>query len=305
MRGVAVMIKILILYLLLLASLLNAGTAIDCLAEGTGVRALGLGGAFSAMPGSPAAPAYNPGALGEVKNTEAMSSSFQYFDSDVSRFALDVAYPMAGSVWAFNFIQEGVTDIPLTRDDGNNQPEAYGSFNSQSRCLNVSLAQELVPHKSYWGASLKYFTAELYQETASGWGLDVGIWQQLTPSVNVALSAKNILPVQLAWSTGHTDEIPLTVIAGIAYQASLWDRSIWLSADLDLLVKNQPARFSYGLEVWFWQQNEIHIALRLGRNRQESITAGLGFNYRKFILDVAFQNHSLGSSNQIALGYRF
>ncbi|MFC1478694.1 hypothetical protein ACFL57_04470 [Candidatus Margulisiibacteriota bacterium] len=300
------MFKTIVMFIILILfyACAYAGTAVDLLAESISVRALGMGGAFTAIADSAAAPASNTAGLAQLNSAEVMSTSFSGFDGDVSRISLDIAYPAWDGVSGFNFIQEGIADIPYTRDNGSSQPEQYGSFNSSYRCYNISYAREIVPAQTYAGGNIKYYSAELATGNASGFGIDAGIIHRLNPSLTLALSVKNILPVSLGWSTGHTDEIPLKVIAGAGYSLLLLGRDLLLGADMELLVNNRPAALSYGAEYCVWQQKNTNVSVRLGKNSLEQLTAGLGLVYNRFNLDYAYRNHDLGASSQIAIGYR-
>ncbi|MFH1428174.1 MAG: hypothetical protein ABIH39_00345 [Candidatus Margulisiibacteriota bacterium] len=294
---------ILLLFILLFYSCAFAGTAVDLLAESISVRALGMGGAFTAIADSAAAPASNTAGLAKLRGAEIISTSFSGFDGDVSRISFDAAYPIWGGVSGFNIIQEGVSDIPYTRDI-NGQPDQYGSFNSSYRCYNFSYARELISDQTYAGCNIKYYSAELATGNASGFGIDAGIIHRLNQSLALALSVKNIIPVSLSWSTGHTDEIPLKVIAGAGYSLQVLGRALLIGADMELLVNNRSSAISYGAEYCVWQQESINVSVRLGKNRLEQLTAGLGLVYNRFTLDYAYWNHDLGVSSQIAFGYR-
>jgi hypothetical protein len=287
---------------MLLTSLAHAGVGIDTLDEGTGVRAAGMGGAMVAVDGDISAPAFNPAGLASCKRPQAMSSSTQLFGGDLSRFALDGVYPIWDGVAGLNFIQEGVNDILLTSADSSNQPVINGSFTASYRCLNFAYAKQL-DNKTYVGGNFKYLSAELNNASASGFGLDLGVWRKLEQGYTVGAVAKNILPVSLGWSTGAKDEIPLKIVIGFSYVAKLWDRNILLVADSELIVKNRPAKQSFGLEYTVSKDKNMSAVVRLGYNKASNITAGLGLSYQDFRLDYAYQDHSLGSSSQIALGY--
>jgi len=297
---------------------LKAGTGVDLLSGGTGVRAFALGGAYTALADSAAGAAYNPAGLGQIKHSEIMSSSFSMFDGDLSKLSFDFVFPIDFGVIGLNFLQEAINDIPLVKDN-NNQPEIYGSFDNTSRCFNLSFAKAIYWDITYFGINLKYFTESLSGATATGWGVDLGFIQYLPNNIKISLVARNILPVNLSWNTGHTDTIPLNIVTGVSYWQLLFGRVLLVSLDMDLVRSQKPTYVKYGLEYYVWGfpkkgsykdiKSQIKrnpgLILRMGKNEFEELTFGIGFVYQEFKLDYAFQDHDLGNSSQIAIGYSF
>ena len=261
-----------------------------------------MGGAFTALVESSEAPAYNTAGLALLNKSEIRSSSFQFFGGDVTRFAIDASRPAWDGVIGFNYIQEGVSDIPYTRDNGQSQPETYGSFNYAQRLFNFAFAKEIVPGQTYAGINVKYLTAELATSNASGFGIDAGVLYRISKELNTGLSIKNIFPTNLSWNGGSADEVPLKVIAGLGYETLIFDKKVLIGVDLDLINKNRSSKLAYGSEITLWQRDQSVIALRVGKNSIEKLTMGIGLTYKNYILDIAILDHDLGSSTLVSLG---
>jgi hypothetical protein len=290
---------------ILISVLLHAGTAIDLLEDSVGVRNLAMGGVGVACSEGSGASAYNPAGLALNEKTWITSETSSFFSGELNRFSLNASRALWNGVGGFNFVQEAVNGIPLVRDDGTNQPQQYGSFNNSTRVFNFAYAMELQPETTWIGGNLKFYTAELSTANASGFGADVGLIHSVYDNLQLGLMIRNLLPIQMKWSTSHTDEIPLKVTGGLVSNFSVFSKPLQIAVDIDLLSQNRGSALRAGLEYGLWESKDGQLLLRIGRNSLEQLTFGLGVLYKGFQCDYAYQNHDYGASSSFGLGLQF
>ena len=108
----------------------TGGDAYPFLKMGVGAKARGMGGAFVSLADDATAPYWNPAGLGLAENQEKRQVAFMgaFFGSDKfdrSHSFFSALYPKPplpfigkSGTWALSLIHMGVSDIPLTADDG-------------------------------------------------------------------------------------------------------------------------------------------------------------------------------------------
>jgi hypothetical protein len=165
------------------------------------------------------------------------------------------------------------------------------------------------PTANSWGATIKYLRQDTpYEESGSGYGLDVGFLQK-NHRLSWGVCARDILS-SLSWSTGDNDIVPVNITAGLSYAT---DPQILLALDMDLTFEDVPRAVRAGAE-WSLTNN---LAIRGGLSKifQEdssiAFSGGLGFNSEVAANSVISGNYAFVSSNELggthyfSLGYSF
>lgn len=268
-------------------------------------RAYGMGGAMTALAFSAGSSAYNVAGLGFAKRARLDIMSSSAFDGDLNTVAFNFVYPFNDLLLGFDYLNQSVSDILITGQDLNQQPIIFGTKESSTSVFNFALAKEIIEEQTVIGLNLKYISYDLISVNASALGIDFGVIQKLGYGIKAGLAFKNLFNTNINWSNNNSDYIPFKLVGGLAYETEIFDRALFLSLDADLLVENIDPLYAIGLEYFLWQDSDFGFSLRLGQNRLENITLGLGFYYQSFLLDYAYANHELGSTNQISLGYQF
>ncbi len=307
------------------ALLLAAGTAQaqtevakyagEFMATGFGSRALGMGGAHSAMASDVTAAYWNPAGLMRMDYPEIGLMHEQRFGGLLSFNYGGVAWPFGSrSTVALSVTRLGVDDIPDTRGalidlNGNGQLDegerldpskvtmfstadwvAYGTFAFRS-------SKELT-----LGVNLKFIHRAHHIESATGVGFDIGAQYRATDDLFFGATVQDVTTTLMAWSTGRNELVSPTLKLGAAYQLALLGGTVTPAVDFDVMFENRRFASTFnvgavsvnpraGLEYRF---KDI-FALRGGYSDTQDLTFGAGIHLPKLYLDYAFGQNDLFS----------
>ena len=303
----------------------------EFMAIGVGGRALGLGGAYTALAGDATAGYWNPAALTRIQYPEIMIMHDERFGSLVNYDYASVAIPYGPDAsLAFSILRLGIDGIPDTRNawvdvngngifDDNNRPDydKITYFNASDWALYFTYAKQSSEDFSY-GGNVKLVRRDLANESAMGIGFDIGLLYSPMPDLYVGLNAQDITTTLVAWSTGRNELISPTLKIGGAYFIDLFGGKLAPALDFDVRFEHRRfASIAYiyipgigaasidphiGLEYDF-----KHIfAVRLGYNDVKQITFGAGVHLRKLDIDYSFARfgsdvNDLGDTHRISL----
>jgi hypothetical protein len=294
---------------------------------GVGGRALGMGGAFVALANDVTAGYWNPAGLSLINYPQFTLMHDEQFGSLVNYDYGAVAIPFgANTSLGFSVIRLGVDDIPDTRNAGvdennnpTNDPARWARidaarvtyFNAADWALYFTYSKRQSDDFSY-GANVKIIRRELGEASATGLGLDIGVWY--TPIENVQLGAnlQDVTTTFLAWSTGRNELISPTMKVGSAYFIEAFGGRFAPAIDFDIRFENRkyasmahvgPVSFDLhtGLEYKF----KDLVALRLGYSDVKQLTMGAGIKLPKLNIDYSFAKfdatNQLGNTHRVSL----
>jgi hypothetical protein len=225
-------------------------------------------------------------------------------------------------------IRLGVDDIPNTENAGYNvitgdplsnindpnfriDPNKVTYFNAADWAFYFTYSKKESEDFSY-GANVKIIRRELGDASATGLGLDVGLWY--TPFENVQLGAnlQDVTTTFLAWSTGRNELISPTMKVGSAYFIEAFGGRFAPAIDCDVRFENRKYAsmahlgpvsldFHSGLEYQFKSLG----ALRVGYSDVKQLTMGAGIRLPKLSIDYSFAKfdatNQLGNTHRISL----
>jgi hypothetical protein len=294
---------------------------------GVGGRALGMGGAFVALANDVTAGYWNPAGLAQINYPQFTLMHDEQFGSLVNYDYGAVAIPFGSNTsLGFSVIRLGVDDIADTRNagvdiNGNltydpNQfsrvdPSKVTYFNAADWAFYFSYAKKQSDDFTY-GANVKIIRRELGDASATGIGLDVGVWY--TPFDNVQLGAnlQDVTTTFLAWNTGRNELISPTMKIGSAYFIEAFGGRFAPAIDFDVRFEGRkysslahlgPVSFDLhsGLEFQF----KSLVALRVGYSDVKQLTMGAGMRLPKLNIDYSFAKfdatNQLGNTHRISL----
>ncbi|HXS99196.1 MAG TPA: PorV/PorQ family protein [Elusimicrobiota bacterium] len=275
----------------------------DFLTVGVGARALGMGGAFTAVDSGADANAvnWNPAALALVAQ-RGVTASYNSLFVDENQGFLGYAAPVkSGGAWAAGVDYLVVSNIPQRAGD-TETPDS--TFNNGNYAATLSYARKFSDDLSL-GSSLKYVRVDLDSLKENAMALDFGAlaktpFDGLTAGASVRNFGTNIGP----------DPLPLTLAGGLAYKA--FDSKLTLSTDADWLATERAAYWSLGGEFWISANLAARAGYQFGHSVDElrgslvGMSIGLGLKVGRFSMDYAFLPYGdLGDTHRITLGLRF
>lgn len=302
----------------------------EFMAIGVGGRALGMGGAYSALANDATAAYWNPAALARIDYPDIVAMHDERFGGLVNYDFGSVALPYGEKATvALSVLRLGVDGIPDTRNawvdvngnglfDDDNRPDydAISHFNAADWAIYLSYAMS--GETLAYGANVKIIRRDLAEHGATGIGFDIGVLYSPLPDLYLALNAQDITTTVIAWSTGRTEVITPTLKFGSAYFIELWGGRLAPTFDMDVRFEHRRfASVAYvkipylgaasldphlGLEFDF----KNTVALRVGYNDIRQITFGAGVHLRKLDVDYSFARfgsagNDLGDTHRISL----
>lgn len=292
-------------------------TSAQVLKFNVGPRAIGMGGAFTAIADDISAIHWNPSGTANINTNEAFfnhTSLYSDINHDYAAFATNLAN--LGTVGAFVSVLS--TDDMKVRTIEN--PEGTGElFNYSTIVMGVNYSKFLTTNFAI-GFNIKYISESLWHMNATGFAIDIGTLYKI-PVLNelrIASSISNFgTKMQLAgrdatviWESGAGNEnIINSNIELEKFDLPLIFR-FGISADV---VKSESTRFTLGVDAIHPNDNSEYINsglefawneivfLRAGYNSlfevdsEKGLTFGFGLNYRIFELvrakiDYAYQD---------------
>jgi len=292
----------------LLASVSGVGGG-EFLEKGVGARALGMGMAYVAVCDDANALYWNPAGLGLLEGRQITSMTTKQFEVDYTNIVY--AQPFMGGGIGISFLRADVGGMEVYGDDPT-QPSS-GTFKYTADAFTISCGRE-IREKVMVGVSLKYIHQKLYDTSGKGWGMDLGILCNLNDNLSLGLNLQDITGTKIKWDTsskvsgseGAEDKIPLNMKVGVAYKIEVGGqkkdvrgKNLTLAVDMDK-QKDRDVIYHLGME---YLVNE-NIALRVGVD-EDKLAAGVGVSLNNWQIDYSYNEHKLGDTSRVSLGYRF
>jgi tetratricopeptide (TPR) repeat protein len=282
----------------------DAGTR-SPFANGTGARALALGGAFCAIATDAAALTWNPAGLARVSRFgyEVAHSAGVEIDSHDSYAAL------VAPSWRWGALGLGVRSVGVggvePRDERNNI--SGEEFSSSDTEISVGYAR---PINDAWslGASLKLQSQDVGGYGASALAGDLGVLVAIGPALGVrsswlegltaGLGIRNALEPSLRLDEESVPD-PRTWRGGLSWRGWVGSQELTLALDTDASQSVSP-QLHAGAELLIRRL----LAVRVGVH-DDRMTAGAGVAWRNFEFGYAFENVALGPVHRVGLTQAF
>lgn len=243
-------------------------------------RAVGLGGAYTALANDSNALLYNPAGLGKIARHEATFMHNQYFAGITQEYIGFAA--RQGFGFNMNYLNSGnIARTTLANPSGAGL--AYTGL--QDWALGTGYGRSLGPNLAL-GAGVKLIHETNAGTSAQGYAFDLGALYALpmVPGLSLGISFQNMGPVVKFHNT--KEHLPFNYRAGAAYVFNAFDLDNSVSMDVTK-ESNENILVAFGAETIISKM----MALRLGFNNRNTvgtgITGGIGWFYKNYSLDFA------------------
>ncbi len=262
-------IKISVLALILLQSINifaqsgSGGWAGSVLQRNVGIRAIGLGGAFTAISNDPTTIFYNPGGLSFSAPSPIISADFSYLGFNRTQSALFYSQ-------SFNDfgIGAGINSFSTFGINGLNQRgESIGEFSDL--WFNFNLGASYSTNFAGFGFNVKYLNNSLVGSGIGGSGIafDFGSRFNIVNLFTFGVAIQNVAG-QIKYNTRRENQkIPYTIRSGIAFEIPLSEPQTIVYrnylGETDSLIQPSPEYILVTLEGKFIQYQK-HPTLIVG-----------------------------------------
>lgn len=270
----------------------NAGAPGEWLAQYSGARTLGLGGAFVATADDPLGVLWNPAGLSAMDQNELRFENARLFeDTSINGFG----FAVPGS-WLPSF---GVTMLSLRSGEferTNEMNDALGAFREGETAYLITLSKAF--HRRFaLGTNFKLVQQTVEDFRGQGFGVDLGGWYDVTPSIRVGASAMNLGGPGITLRAVE-ETYPTLLRGGLSVRVFQGRGLVSLQLDQS---EGLGTRLHGGGEYWL----PGGVALRAGFDEDHGTG---GFTYRflpQYQIDYGVADEVLGMTHRIGLSYRF
>ena len=330
-----------LLLMIITLSYLSAGRYTgDFMEIGSGVRALGLGGTFTAVANDGSAIYWNASGISQLKRIEVglmrayLYGGLAYYDH------LTYCQPLPNDVTiGLNWTRLTIPDIPIfsesylvgtTIDQRVTFPDLQltgipdGKFTSTDDIIQFAFSKNVehdlslgwlffeLPVDLYFGANIKYLSRKIQDYTGTGTGFDVSLltrqylyrWfdAKWLGTLSIGVNIQDLGGTSISWDTisRQTDEIVMNTKLGFAYEQPLSRLKSTLLLATDTDFHVYGQKQRWGLEYTY----DKLISGRFG-HYDENFATGLSLMMFDLSLDYAFITNNLGNTHRIGMRVNF
>ncbi len=288
---------------------------------GVGGRALGMGGAFVALANDVTAGYWNPAGLSHINYPQLALMHDERYGSLVNYDYGAVALPVGPTTsWGLSVIRLGVDDIPDTRKAGIDangnytedptqftriDPSRVTYFNAADWAFYLTYSKKQSEDFSY-GANLKIIRRELGDASATGIGLDIGVWYSITDKIVLGANLQDVTTTFLAWNTGTNELISPTVKIGSAYFIEALGGRFAPAVDFDIRFENRKSASTFALGPVSFDAHvgteflfKDAMAFRVGYNDVKQVSFGAGLRLPKLNIDYSFARFAQAAGERL------
>ena len=292
-------------HLLLLLLLLGAaeparpegGTSgLTFLTLGVGARSLGMGEAYAAAIGDPAALHYNPASLGSV-GTTTISFMHRAWIQGTNAEYLTAAFPLGAVSLGASVYSVGVDDIEVREIPG----APVSTFTARNAALGLSLGYTFSPELTI-GVTAKYVYEKILVDEAGGMAFDLGATYATSFGARIGAAILNL--GSMSPLGNESSNLPDIFRGGAAYSTEIAgpDATITGAADVIVPFGEGSTHVHLGAESLLYQTIFVRAGYQTGYDAR-SFTAGAGFQKGMIAIDYAFMptRFDLGATHAISL----
>ena len=279
----------------------SSGGTESVFALGAGSRALGMGGAFTAVSDDATALYWNPAGLSDVTQTGLTGFHSTLFEGSSYDFFSVCQPTVRFGGFGFAFLRVGTDGI-----------QAYDDRSASLGDISFSQTQMLfsygrcLPFKSPFdvrlGTSIKVVSQRMGDSGTDGVGLDFELLYPVPYLKGLALGASfRDMPGAQLKLVDKVERTPGSMRFGASYRTSFREAQDAALFGLDVsLPERYPAGVSLGGEYVVSQTVALRAGLKEGKLR-----AGAGVRWRNYSFDYSLSNAELGNLHQFSVSASF
>ncbi|MBW6516530.1 MAG: hypothetical protein K0B81_07960 [Candidatus Cloacimonetes bacterium] len=330
--------KIGILLMIVLGiTFLSAGRyAGDFLEIGSGVRAIGMGGAFSAIANDGSAIYWNSSGISQLKRIEIGLMRAYLYEGLAYYDHITYCQPLPNDVTiGLNWTRLTIPDIPVfseqhlvgtTIDQRVTFPDLQltavpdAKFTSTDDIIQFAFSKNIqhdlalgwlffeLPVDIYFGANIKYLSRKIQDYSGTGTGFDISVltrqylyrWfdARWLGTLSIGINVQDIGGTSISWDTisRQSDEIVMNTKLGFAYEQPLERIKSTLLLATDTDYHVYGQKQRWGIEYTY----DKLISGRFGYY-DDNQAAGLSLMMFDVSVDYAFITNDLGNTHRIGL----
>ncbi len=335
--------KIILILLVLSTSIgLIAGRyAGDFMVIGTGVRAAGMGGAFSAIADDGSAIYWNSAGLAQVKDTELGLMRAFLFQGLAAYDNFTFCQPLPNDVTiGINWTRLTIDDIPVfseehlvynvdyrsSHSEFNLTGEPDAEIKSTDDVIQLAFAKHVhydldlgwlffdFPLDINFGGNIKYIKRKIAENTGNGTGFDFSFMTKTSLAVlferswlgdiNVGLNFQDVGGTTITWNV-ENDESDRTdeVLFNTKLGTAIKQPLKFINSSI---ILSADTDFVYGKTHHYGLEYRYKnlLAVRTGLY-DNNFSAGLSVKFYNFIVDYAFVTNTLANTNRVGLRINF
>lgn len=322
-------------------SLLHAGRyAGEFMEIGSGVRALGLGGAFTAVADDGSAIYWNASGISQIKRIEIGLMRSYLYEGLAYYDHVTYCQPLPNDVTiGVNWTRLTIPDIPIfpetylintTIDQRVTFPHLHlpgvpeGTFTSTDDLLQFAFSKNVehdlnlgwlffeLPIDLYFGGNVKYISRKIQDYSGTGTGFDLSLmtkqyldrWFDANwlGTLSIGLNLQDIGNTTISWNTvsRHSDEVVMNTKLGFAYLQPLERLKSQMLISTDTDFHVYGQKQRWGMEYMY----DNFLSGRLGYY-DNNFATGLSVMLFDVSVDYAFVTNTLGNTHRIGLRANF
>jgi len=262
-----------------------------------GVRAAGMGNAFTSISGDPICAFWNPAGLATVRDMTLTSSRSKRYDMDLYNNYINYLYPLKKhGTLGFSYYDSGLDGIMLLGIDPSSMK--YGNDNQRVIALNYGYSAN---DRILLGFNLKSLSESATTADANGFEGDIGFIYKGKKYIDFGMSISDILPTDFTWSTGKKEKLPPSFRMGVQYHSP---KNKFRAALDTEITEDQDTLYRFGSE---FEMNQF-LTVRGGYEYIDdggNVSLGLTINYSNWNFDYSWSDHDLGDSTMLAATIKF
>ena len=258
-----------------------------------GVRALGMGGAFTAIGDDADAPLYNIAGIANISQQEITLMGSRLFAGiegiEIGANYLGYVRPIGEKYGSISFAWSSLSTPGLRREDTFNLGYARG-INDIIRLDEGSVSLSV-------GVNVKYLMQEIkfdedkdkdFSNTKGAFTADIGILAWFSNGIGIGYSNKYLVPADIGYL--EKDEVKNVNVIGLSYYSEElpYIKIPYFTIAADVMFRDDETTIRAGLESWVFNKK---LAIRIG-GREEAYDVGFGYEFNFFILSKLAINYA-------------